>query len=186
MEALLTTLRSEIEGNLREVVGAPPVLHELSEATTSKLVVTNMKRAKIAAREKQLTRDLHKYVQKASDDVVAQWRQQHTRGSMVMEVQRALKTLQDRDTLTPDAAPTSILRILRTAVSDGALKAKARAVANELERERTAALIDAWKDVLHLPIASMAKLRRGKPHFLEPRNQARPNAALGVPGFKIS
>ena len=48
---------------------------ELNQHTTSTLVLTNLKRAKIQAREKELTAQLNKYVRTVSTNIMASWRE---------------------------------------------------------------------------------------------------------------
>ena len=156
MEELMSTLRKEIEDNLKERVGVNKYAVELNQHTTSNLVLTNLKRAKIQAREKQLTKDLNKYVRKVSDDIMSQWSQERAGsdpGRLVGDVQLALAALNgdDDEAETADLERSSILIHLKNAVSDKALKARFETISDELERERGLAMIDAWKDFGVLP-----------------------------------
>lgn len=164
MEELMSTLRKEIEDNLKERVGVNKYAVELNQHTTSNLVLTNLKRAKIQAREKQLTKDLNKYVRKVSDDIMSQWSQERAGsdpGRLVGDVQLALAALNgdDDEAETADLERSSILIHLKNAVSDKALKARFETISDELERERGLAMIDAWKDFGVLPMVTMAVVR---------------------------
>ncbi|KAH8060915.1 hypothetical protein JL722_4204 [Aureococcus anophagefferens] len=162
MEELMSTLRKEIEDNLKE--RGVNKYAELNQHTTSNLVLTNLKRAKIQAREKQLTKDLNKYVRKVSDDIMSQWSQERAGsdpGRLVGDVQLALAALNgdDDEAETADLERSSILIHLKNAVSDKALKARFETISDELERERGLAMIDAWKDFGVLPMVTMAVVR---------------------------
>lgn len=163
MEELMSTLRKEIEVNLKERAGVNKYAVELNQHTTSTLVLTNLKRAKIQAREKELTAQLNKYVRTVSTNIMASWREGRggRPGTLVADVQNALAALQEQDKEVDleSLERSSILVHLKNAVSDKALKAKFAAVSDDLERERGLAMIDAWKDFGVLPMVPMAAIR---------------------------